>query len=123
MLDKKTIKGLKKKLEADKKRLEKDLASFTKKNIHNKDDYQTNFPSFGNESDENAKEVASFGDRLTLERTLEKELRDVNNTLKKIDNEKYGVCYNCNQEIPLARLEARPTASTCIKCKQELKSK
>jgi len=121
MLDKKFIKKTEKKLKKEKKRLEKELASFTKKNVHNEEDYKANFPDFGNETDENAQEVAAFGERLNLEHTLEKELRDINHALQRIKDKTYGICYNCQQEIPQARLEARPTASTCVKCKEELK--
>jgi len=123
MQDKKFINLMKKKLESDQKRLEKELATFADKNIHNKNDFKARFPNFGDESDENAKEVQAFGDRLTLERTLEKELRDVKNALQRIVKGTYGYCYNCQEEIPQARLEARPTASTCIKCKTEFKSR
>jgi len=56
-----------------------------------------------------------------MENTLEKELRDVKSTLKRIEKDDYGMCHNCNEEIPEARHKARPTASTCIKCKTKLK--
>ena len=84
MIDKKFVKKMKKKLEKDKKSLEKDLATFADKNIHNLEDYKARYPDFGTESDENAKEVSAFEDRLSVERTLEKELRDVNNALQRI---------------------------------------
>jgi len=123
MLNKEFITKIKDKLQKEKIHLEKDLGSFTKKNVHNATDFKANFPDFGDESDENAKEVATFQERLNMEDTLEKELRDVNKTLERIEKGDYGTCYNCNEEIPEARLEARPTASTCVKCKEELKSK
>ena len=123
MLDKKFVYKMKNILLTEKKRLEKDLSSFTKKNIHNETDYKANFPDFGSETDENAKEVATFEERLNMEHTLETELRDVNQALERIENGIYGICHVCKQEIPKARLEARPTASTCVKCKEELKSK
>lgn len=123
MLDKKFINKMQNKLEQERKRLERDLASFANKNIHNLDDYETRFPDFGEGSDENAREVAAFEDNLNLERTLEKELRDVVGALKRIADGTYGKCYNCQIEIPQERLEARPTASTCIKCKTEFKSR
>ncbi len=121
MFDKEFLNQIKKRLEEEQKNLEKDLAGFAKKNIHNLNDYQAKYPDFGDESDENAKEVAIFGDRLTLEKTLEKELRDVKNALKKIKQGTYGICHNCHKEISKARLLARPTSSTCIKCKRKLK--
>jgi RNA polymerase-binding protein DksA len=123
MLNKDFLNKIKNKLIEEKERLEKELGGFTKQNIHNKTDYKAKFPNLGSESDENAKEVQGFEVNLNMENTLEKELRDVNNALKRIDEGKYGHCYNCNEEIPEARLEARPTASTCIKCKTEFKKR
>ena len=123
MLSQEFIDKMKNKLDVEKKRLEEDLSSFTKKNVHNAEDYKADFPDFGDESDENAKEVATFEERLNMENTLETELRDVNKALERIEKGTYGTCHNCKEEIPEARLEARPTASTCVKCKEELKSR
>ena len=123
MFEEKFINKMKDKLLKDKQELTEELKKFTKQNIHNKDDYKSDFPDFGDEADENAKETAAFEERLSVEATLEKELRDVKKALERIDKGEHGVCHNCGQEIPKARLEARPTALTCIKCKQELKSK
>jgi len=115
-----TIGKIKAKLLKDKERLEADLKQFTTKNKHNPDDYDANFPNMGDKEDENANEVAQYSDNLTLERTLEKQLRDVNNTIKRIDDGKYGVCKYCNKEITPERLEARPTSSACVECKKVL---
>jgi len=57
MLNKDFLNKIKEKLIKEEKRLEKELSSFAKKNIHNKSDYKAKFPDFGNETDENAKEV------------------------------------------------------------------
>jgi RNA polymerase-binding protein DksA len=119
-MDQATITKIKEKLLKDKERLEADLKQFATKNKHNDDDYDANFPDLGDKEDENANEVAQYSDNLTLERTLEKQLRDVNNTLKRIDGGEYGVCKYCNKEIPPERLEARPTSSACVECKKVL---
>jgi len=108
-------------LEQDKTRLEKELASFAGRNAHNKDDYQAEYPDFGSEIDENAQEVIAFEDRLSLEHTLEDELRDVKNALQKIASDAYGVCKYCGKEIDPERLLARPTSSSCVDCKKKFK--
>ncbi len=46
-------------------------------------------------------------------------LRSVNEALKRIDEGSYGECENCNDPIELRRLQARPTATLCIACKEE----
>ena len=112
-----TIKNL---LLEEKKRLETELAQFTDRSKHNTDDFDSKFPQFGDKPEENAAEVATYSDELGLEHTLEKELRDVNETLKKLENGAYGICKYCQKPIDEKRLLARPTSSACIKCKKTL---
>jgi DnaK suppressor protein len=47
-------------------------------------------------------------------------LKKIDKTLKKIDDGEFGVCERCGEEIGLKRLEARPVAELCIRCKEEL---
>ncbi len=44
------------------------------------------------------------------------EIRDVEAALLRIGRGEYGSCADCDQPIPLARLEANPTAERCIAC-------
>ena len=46
------------------------------------------------------------------------ELERVRAALNRLDAGTYGVCQRCAAEIPSARLEAVPTASLCIQCKE-----
>jgi len=50
-------------------------------------------------------------------------IKKINETLKNIDEDEYGYCMGCGEEIGLNRLQARPTATLCIDCKtlQEIK--
>ena len=120
-MNKKTLATIEKKLEEEKKRLEKELAGFTKKDTKIEDNYLSEFPEFGSKDDENAAEVATYGDRLSLEHTLEKQLRDVSNALANIVKGKYGICKYCGQPIEEKRLLIRPTSSSCVACKKKLK--
>lgn len=43
--------------------------------------------------------------------------------LERVRKETYGVCKVCEQLIPRARLEAVPTATKCVNCKEESKKK
>jgi len=47
----------------------------------------------------------------------EQELKEIALALERIERRSYGVCDGCGQAIPVARLEAIPTASTCVPCK------
>jgi DnaK suppressor protein len=119
-LDKKFVKEIETELKDQKQKLEVQLADLSTKNLKNPNDYNASFPDFGDAEDENAAEVTTFSNNLTLERTLESTLRDVNKALDSIAAGKYGICKYCNREIDEKRLRARPTSSSCIDCKKRL---
>jgi len=74
-------------------------------------------------------------DRATVEsgRSFELRIRDrerrllskIDEALGRIEEETYGVCEGCGEEIGIKRLEARPVTTLCIDCKtlQETKEK
>jgi RNA polymerase-binding transcription factor DksA len=43
-------------------------------------------------------------------------LADLDAALARIDNGTYGACERCGSDISIGRLEARPSARTCIRC-------
>lgn len=45
-------------------------------------------------------------------------LQKIEESLKKIEEKKYGICESCNKPIPKARLRAVPYARFCIKCQR-----
>ena len=47
-------------------------------------------------------------------------LRRIERSLQDIEDGVYGLCRQCEEEISLARLKARPTARYCIDCKTQL---
>ncbi|MAF14061.1 MAG: hypothetical protein CMI53_04190 [Parcubacteria group bacterium] len=120
-MDDKILNTIKNKLAEEKSHLENELATFAKKDSKIDDNYQTDFPDFGTKDDENAAEVATYSDRLSLEHTLEKQLRDVNKALASITKGNYGICKHCGNSIEEKRLEIRPTSSSCVSCKKKLK--
>jgi RNA polymerase-binding transcription factor DksA len=120
-MNKKFLEEMKAKLSAEKVRLEDELSKFAHRNPNAAStDYETDFENIGDKEDENASEVAQFSDNLSLEGELEKALRDVESALKSVEEGKYGICKYCNQEIDERRVVARPTSSSCIKCKKTL---
>jgi DnaK suppressor protein len=44
------------------------------------------------------------------------ELQAIDHALARISNGEYGECEECEEPIPIARLRALPTATTCISC-------
>ena len=48
-----------------------------------------------------------------------RELAAVDGALARIDEGSYGVCSDCGEDIPPARLDANPSATRCTRCQQE----
>lgn len=46
-------------------------------------------------------------------------IKKVDEALKRIEDGVFGVCANCDNDIEIKRLEARPTATLCIACKED----
>jgi DnaK suppressor protein len=44
----------------------------------------------------------------------------IDEALLRIDENEYGVCEECEEEIPLGRLKAMPFTRHCVKCKSDL---
>lgn len=47
-------------------------------------------------------------------------IRSIDEALLRIDDGEYGICEDCEEEIPLGRLKAMPFARHCVKCKADL---
>ncbi|HSQ42850.1 MAG TPA: TraR/DksA C4-type zinc finger protein [Fibrobacteraceae bacterium] len=52
-----------------------------------------------------------------------KYLINIEEALDRIRKKTYGICKICKNLIPKARLEAVPTATKCVNCKQETKKR
>jgi len=59
---------------------------------------------------ENAEVVDALGNEARTEITK------IARALEQIKNQTYGVCADCGEGIPMARLEAYPFADRCIRC-------
>jgi len=46
-------------------------------------------------------------------------LKKIDEALKRIDEESFGECESCGNDIEVRRLEVRPTATLCIACKED----
>ena len=47
------------------------------------------------------------------------QMDQIDMALAKIENGTYGICEDCSEEIPMARLSALPFATQCIECKRK----
>ena len=120
-LDKETIEKIKKELIARKAQIINDL-NVMSGNKDDKSDLKVKFPDFGDKSDENAQEIGEYSTNIATEKVLESTLRDIVNSLKRIEEGTYGVCKYCGEQKGKKRMMARAVASACVACKTKLQS-
>ena len=60
---------------------------------------------------------------LETKRRRELELTKIKSALMRIENEEYGCCLHCDEEIPEKRLTIDPAASLCIDCASQQENK
>lgn len=121
-MDQKLKKQLKNQLEAEKKKLSKELKRFAKQDPQLKGNWLTRFPFFGlarSHKDESAEEIEEYENLLPVEHSLELRLKDINEALLKIKKGRYGLCEKCGQPIEPKRLQVAPEAKLCIKCSRQ----
>jgi DnaK suppressor protein len=47
-------------------------------------------------------------------------VRQIDEALLKLEDGEYGICEECEEEIPLGRLRVLPFARLCVKCKADM---
>jgi len=79
--------------------------------VGNVSSYATHLADLGTDSDEREKET------YMLDREL-RNLKNIDNALKRIHDKTYGVCNYCGEDISSTRLKAVPYTEFCISCKR-----
>lgn len=102
---------MKTKLLEEKASLERELAVISNRRG---DDYQSKFPEYGRNDEENAVEMADYQATASTTETLEARLQSVLSALKRVEQGTYGVTAE-GETIPEERLRANPAATTIIK--------
>lgn len=72
---------------------------------------------FGGSFADAASVTAERTEVLGLVDSLKSQLDSVDRALRHIEEGTYGICANCGNPIPPARLEARPASILCVDCK------
>ncbi|MFP4600419.1 MAG: TraR/DksA family transcriptional regulator [Persicimonas sp.] len=86
----------------------------TEKDIRDTDQFQGGQDSLDESTGEQATSTRlRFADR---DRNL---IMKINDALERMDNDEYGYCESCGEDIAEKRLRARPMTSMCIDCKEE----
>lgn len=108
-----SLEKFKNQLLAEKARLEQELGGLAKKG---KRGFRVLFKNFGSQDDEHAESVTTMDNNSSLEKNLEKALKEIDKALDKLDQGQYGICDLCGAKIEAQRLKIFPAANTCIKC-------
>ena len=73
----------------------------------------------GTDAGEEAVRDLLWGLNSTLYDRHIRQIRDIELARQRMREGLYGICADCDEEIPYDRLRARPTATRCIYCQQQ----
>lgn len=105
------------KLEKELKTLEMELKTVGHKNPDNPADWEATSNDVDTESSDlidSADNIENYELNTAILKPLEIQYNDVKLALEKIKKGTYGVCEICNKSIEKERLEANPSAKTCL---------
>jgi len=91
--------------------IDENLSKNIRDAVGNVSSYATHLADLGTDSDEREKET------YMLDREL-RNLKNIDNALKRIHEKTYGVCNYCGEDISSTRLKAIPYTEFCINCKR-----
>ena len=57
---------------------------------------------------------------LNLSDAQHRKLQDIEAALERMDNDEYGICASCGEDIAPRRMEVRPFSRYCIECKTDI---
>lgn len=109
----------KEQLENEKELLEKELEGIAVPNEHADGGFQAREDDFSSEPPSvDPVEVGAELESLTRNESITNELEErfhmVEEALERLENDTYGICTQCGEEIETERLDANPAAPTCI---------
>jgi RNA polymerase-binding transcription factor DksA len=107
----------KEKLETELKKVEKELETLGRKNPSNKADWEATEGNLNIDTAEDAElaeGIEVYENNSAILKQLETQYNEIKDALVKIDNGSYGLCETCQLPIETERLEANPSARTCI---------
>ncbi|HQR02606.1 MAG: RNA polymerase-binding protein DksA [Proteobacteria bacterium] len=96
------------------KALKDELQDDIERTVHTMQDEATNFADPNDRASQESDIALELRNRDRERRLIKK----VDESVARIETKDYGYCDNCGVEIGLKRLEARPTATLCIDCKE-----
>ncbi len=110
-------KKYKEKLEVELQLVEKELNEIARRNPNNPKDWEpveSDMGTDGSDPNDVADEMESFEENTAILSKLEAQYNDIKLALGKIDEGTYGKCEVGGEDINESRLDANPSARTCI---------
>lgn len=92
----------------------KELMEEVDKTVSHMKDDATNFP----DPSDRASQEEEFALELRTRDRERKLIKKIDESMEAMDLQEYGFCETCGVDIGIRRLEARPTATQCIDCKE-----
>lgn len=117
-MNKKDLTHFKEKLIKEKTMLEEELATISRVNPDNANDWEattTNIEVDAADENEVADKMEELEENRAILGQLEPQLNEVKAALKRIEDGTYGVCEISGDPIEIERLEASPSARTSMK--------
>ncbi len=108
-MDEEKLKHFRKKLD----RMKDDLLSEANKTISDMTDHSSQYP----DPTDRASAESDRNFELRIRDRERKLLAKIDKAIKRIDDETYGICEECGDDIAFQRMEARPVTTRCIECK------
>lgn len=68
------------------------------------------------DDEDTANEMTDFGTNNAILKQLEDRAVNIKKALENVENGTYGKCLECEADIEQERLDALPSAATCMKC-------
>ncbi|HRY59835.1 MAG TPA: TraR/DksA family transcriptional regulator [Patescibacteria group bacterium] len=119
-MEKASLAKIKKALQEEKIRLEKELSNVAEKKGKK---FNPVYPEYGSKDEENAAELQEYEIHFALDRNIEKLLTQVIKALAKIESGDYGKCEICGADIGDERLAVSPSSTLCIACQSKKDNK
>lgn len=105
------------KLEQERQKLENLLSRVARRNPDNPDDWEAKTPDLKpmlSDQGELADKFEEFDTQFGIENQLEERLKTIKEALARIEKGTFGICSECGKKISKERLDASPSAKTCV---------
>jgi len=107
-------------LTAEKKQMESELRRRTEE-FEQLTDNSAKAGFFGDQGDE-ATDIFEQEKNIALRESMERQIAKINHAMQRLEQGTYGVCEVCGQPIDPERLDAFPSATTCIQDARKVQS-